>query len=81
MKRGVATGWLERLAEPFLKGAGRRPPVVSDTRVPVFLKSSGAFRLPPSPTTPLVMIGPRYAACCLKISCLQGVLGMASAGL
>ena len=59
---GVATTWLQRLAQPLLaaaadNGATAAPPQRLP-RVPIFLRRGGAFGPPSSLATPMLMIGP-----------------------
>jgi sulfite reductase alpha subunit-like flavoprotein len=50
-RRGLATPWMEALAEPLLLGGGAAPPTLR-----AFLKPARAFAPPPSLATPLVMV-------------------------
>lgn len=68
LRRGVASHWLARLAAPLLEpGAAGAPPAGASTppadavRVPVYVReepSGHELRLPASPATPIVLIGP-----------------------
>lgn len=53
---GVATTWLDRLAQPYSGDAMGPPP--EPIMVPVFLRRGGDFRLPDDLAKPLVMVGP-----------------------
>lgn len=55
-KRGVASNWLDRLAQspaPAGGSAAGSPP-----RIPIYLRSGGAFRPPADLATPIIMVGP-----------------------
>jgi len=57
LRRGVASHFLERTAAPLLKAGGAEEAAAA---VPVFWRepSGHELRLPPSPATPVVVIGP-----------------------
>lgn len=56
-KFGVATNWLEKMAQPFLNEFSSKRGV-PDIRVPIFLRPAADFKPPESPATPMIMIGP-----------------------
>ena len=57
LRRGVASHFLERTAAPLLKAGGAEEAAAA---VPVFWRepSGHELRLPPSPATPVIVIGP-----------------------
>lgn len=58
-RRGLCTGWLSDLAEPMLHhGKARSSSASLLPRVHVSPRPNAAFRPPPDPSAPLLMVGP-----------------------
>jgi methionine synthase reductase len=61
-RKGVCTGWLERLTERFRRGfdALDQPatPVENPPKIPIFLRVNNRFKIPEDSSVPLLMIGP-----------------------
>lgn len=55
---GVASSWLDRLAQPWTQTEGAVPAPDPPVWVPVFLRRAADFKPPASLATPLVMVGP-----------------------
>lgn len=51
-REGVATGWMNKILHPMLSSSGPSP------KLPIFVKSGGAFRAPDDLSRPWVLIGP-----------------------
>lgn len=51
-REGVATGWMNRILDPMLSSSGPGP------KLPIFIKSGGAFRAPEDLSKPWILIGP-----------------------
>jgi hypothetical protein len=79
-KHGVATTWLDALAQPLLQGDKAGAAV----KVPIYMRDGGAFKPPSSTQAPWIMIGPgtgelRYLLRCLR-ACALYLLWCAACG-
>lgn len=56
IRNGVASTWLDRVAQPLAGGEG--PVIPENMQAAVFLKKTADFKHPPSLESPMIMVGP-----------------------